>query len=68
MLKVITVDFNVNLTPLELSCLAELSDAWNDFLLLEELHSDDLQEFRMAIHAAQNIILARPLLRALAKG
>lgn len=44
------------------SCLAE---AWNAFVDLPALHSDDRTEFRQAIHQAQRIVLARPALRQL---
>ena len=44
----------------EQSCLGLLAQAWNKFLDLEELHPAHKNEFMMAIHAAQNIILARP--------
>ena len=33
--------------------------AWNEFVELEVMNDDDLREFRNAIHAAQNIVLAR---------
>ncbi len=36
-----------------------LCKAWDKFLELPEAHPDDNTEFRHAIHAAQNIILAR---------
>jgi hypothetical protein len=39
--------------------LDHLVMAWNAFLTLEARHPDDDQEFRQAIHAAQNIVMAR---------
>ena len=56
------------LTELEFQCLIELASAWECYLQLPELHPDDFNEFRLTIHAAQNIILARPMLRVLAEG
>lgn len=41
-----------------------LGEAWNAFNRLPVLHPCDQQEFMTAIHAAQNIILARAGLRA----
>lgn len=49
----------------ELEVLNSLAEAWNKFISLPEIHSDDKLEFRTAIHTAQNIILARPTLRVL---
>lgn len=42
-----------------------LSRAWNAFCALPTLHDADAREFCQAIHAAQNIILARPAMRLL---
>lgn len=42
--------------------------AWNAFVLLPIEHGDDLDEFRQAIHAAQEKILARPGRRFLNRG
>ena len=39
--------------------LRKLSEAWNAFLKLEGGHPDDQEDFRRAIHAAENIVLAR---------
>lgn len=56
------------LTPLENNCLAKLVEAWDIFVTMPELHLDDMLEFRIAVHNAQNIILVRPYLRAIAEG
>jgi hypothetical protein len=56
------------LTELEFKCLSALADVWEYYLQLPELHPDDLNEFRLTIHTAQNIILARPTMRTLAEG
>jgi len=40
-----------------------LAEAWEKFLGLEVLHNSDLREFEQAIHVAQNIIMARSVLR-----
>lgn len=37
--------------------------AWNEYLKLTELHSADAKEMCLAIHAAQNIVMARPVQR-----
>lgn len=43
--------------------LDTLASAWNQFILLPVLHKDDQDEFRHAIHAAQNVVLAREGMR-----
>ena len=40
-----------------------LAEAWNEFVKLKVLHPSDNNEFMAAIHVAQNIIMARPVLR-----
>lgn len=47
----------------ELRVLNMLGEAFNEFQKLPVLHYSDLPEFVHAIHAAQNIILARAGLR-----
>jgi hypothetical protein len=47
------------LTPDERAVLAALADAWNRFIDLPLAHPDDRDEFRAAIHAAQNIVAYR---------
>lgn len=47
----------------ELRALDLLAQAWNTFIELPVLHHADREEFGRAIHAAQNIILAREGLR-----
>jgi hypothetical protein len=49
----------------EMKVLDRLVMAWNEFNDLKVLHPLDSSEFLKAIHAAQNIILARPSLREL---
>lgn len=46
--------------------LEKLGEAWNAFIALPPLHPHDADEYMRAIHAAQNIILAREGLRAMA--
>ena len=42
----------------------ELSgDLWNAFIALPVLHTSDTDEFRAHIHALQNIIMSRPVMR-----
>lgn len=53
------------MTEEEKIVLVTLGAAWDQFLLLDVLHTNDRQEFSAAIHAAQNIVLARAGLRAL---
>lgn len=48
------------LTNQEKAVLHLLGQAWNELLMLPEIHPADRDEFLRAIHAAQNIILARP--------
>ncbi|AHM71659.1 hypothetical protein [Yersinia hibernica] len=43
-----------------------LGDAWNQFLQLPLEHPMERNEFCLAIHACQRIILARPAIRGLA--
>jgi hypothetical protein len=52
------------MTPEEIRVLEALGQAWNDFAALPPLHPHDADEFVRAIHAAQNIVLARAGLRA----
>jgi hypothetical protein len=40
-----------------------LSEAYNRYRAMKRLLPDDLHEFTMAIHAAQNIVFARPVMR-----
>ena len=44
---------------IEEACLQCLTKAWNKFIGLPVLHPDDQREFKHAIHAAQNIVMAR---------
>jgi hypothetical protein len=48
------------LTKLERSVINTLATAWSLYLNLPQEHPDDQTEFRRAIHAAQNLVLARP--------
>lgn len=40
-----------------------LAEAWNRYLDLPIEHQDDVDEFRRAIHTAQEKVLARPARR-----
>lgn len=51
------------LTTEEARVMDALVQAWNAFVALEVLHPDEPGEFRHAIHAAQAIIMARPVQR-----
>jgi len=48
------------MTEEERRVLDYLAQAWNNFLILDEVHPCDRQEFMQAIHAAENIVFARP--------
>lgn len=48
------------LTDKENKIVEILGTAWNEFLQLNPIRQDDKDEFRTAIHAAQNIVLSRP--------
>jgi hypothetical protein len=52
------------MTPEEDEVLNLLGQAWNKFNELPILHHSDRGDFAYAIHAAQNIVLARAGLRA----
>lgn len=54
-----------HLDPKEQAAIIALADAWNAFLKLETLHPDETSDFRFAIHAAQTIVMARPVQREL---
>lgn len=51
------------LTEEESSVLRKLAAAWSEFIKLPEIHGSDNSEFLLAIHMAQNIVLARPATR-----
>lgn len=53
-----------DLTETEQRCLDSLGESANMFSYLPEVHPADKAEFTQAIHAAQNIILARPATEA----
>lgn len=47
----------------EKEIIVKLGQCWSGFLKLEELYPNDKQEILQYIHAAQNIIMARPIKR-----
>lgn len=51
------------LNSAENAVLSHLEKAWNDFLDLEILHRHDLDEFLRGVHAAQLVVMARPVTR-----
>jgi hypothetical protein len=51
------------LTTRERAVIDKLVEAWNLFLELPAEHPDDTLEMRLAIHAAQVLILQRPARR-----
>lgn len=54
---------NQKITKQEEAVLDMLAEAWNLFNALPVQHDSDKSEFMFAIHAAQNIVLARPMMR-----
>lgn len=52
------------LTPDENRVLETLGCAWNEYCALPPMHPHDADEFMRAIHAAQNIVLARAAMRS----
>lgn len=51
------------MTEQEVRVLNMTKDAWNAFLQLPIQHPDDVNEFRIHIHALQNMIYAREGIR-----
>lgn len=56
------------MTEEEKAVVMALAEAWNLFLALPREHPDEVDEFRRAIHAAQDKVGARPAWRALNGG
>jgi hypothetical protein len=48
------------LTPDEQAILDSLVSAWNGFMALPRVHSDELCEFRHKLHDLQRIVMVRP--------
>lgn len=55
--------FSNLMTEEECNVYSKLSEAWNLFIALEVLHSEDRPEFARAINAAKNILMSRPVAR-----
>ena len=53
-----------DLTEEEKAVLMLTRDLANEYLDLPELHVDDQQEFVLAIHSIQNLIMSRPVMAA----
>lgn len=51
------------LTPDEMAVMDKLKEAWNLFVKLPVQHPMHNQEFANAIHAAQRIVMSRPVSR-----
>jgi len=51
------------LTGEENEVFSRLAEAWNAFVALPAIHSCDRADFLQAIHQAQRVVLARPVLR-----
>lgn len=56
-----------DLTKDERRVIDALADAWALYGNLYEVHRSDNGEFTFAVHAAQNIIMARPAVEAYAE-
>lgn len=56
-----------DLTEEEEKLIHDLGGIWNRFIRLEEFHPSDRMEFMIAIHAAENIIAARPVTEVFSK-
>jgi hypothetical protein len=59
------LDMGAGVTEDETAVVLALAEAWNLFLKLPAEHNDDTTEFRHAIHAAQDKVLARAARREL---
>ena len=53
----------IQFTADEKKILSLILEAWNTYDELPVLHFDDRHEFAHAIHAAQNIVISRVVLR-----
>ena len=47
----------------ERAVVHHLAEAWNHYVKLESVHDDNDTEFRLAIHRANHIVMARPVQR-----
>ena len=47
----------------EHAVINNLVASWNEWMKLEPLYEEEAEEFRRAIHAAQSIVMARPVQR-----
>lgn len=54
---------NDDITVAEDLVLNSLASAWNEFIVLTQTHSDDVEEFRHALHCMQHIIATRRMRR-----
>lgn len=63
--QAVTAAASAAVTSLEQQIVNKIGDVWNDFLQLPSEHYDDLFEFRIAIHALQEKVLARSGRRAM---
>jgi hypothetical protein len=53
------------LTPEEWDVYSLLSEAWNRFIQLSELHKEDTADFMRGINALKSIVMSRPVEKAL---
>lgn len=53
------------LTSEEWGVYSRLSEAWNAFILLPELHKQDRPDFMVHINALKSIVMSRPVEREL---
>lgn len=48
------------MTEQEQAVMQKLAEAWNEFLKMEQCHTDEVNDFRFHVHALQAMVLARP--------
>lgn len=53
------------MTEQELDVLEKSRELWDEFLKLPVIHPDDQNEFRLHLHAIQNIVMARTAMKAM---
>jgi hypothetical protein len=51
------------LTVKELHVVELLGDVYNEFMMLPEIHPDDINEFGNGLHVLQNIVMSRSAVR-----
>jgi len=57
----------MKLTLKETALMDKLSEFWNQWLELDQLHEDDDRFVRDSVHNLQRLVLSRPMVRELSK-